>query len=146
MSILKIAAFVLAGIVASSLTGQQPPPSPPGSWSAERFEGAYLYNTFCASCHGKTGVGDGPMAGSLNVRPSNLSELAAHNGGLFPSDLVHRTIDGRQRVRGHGGPDMPVWGDIFSKTTVGWDPGTLQHRIDQLVQYVESLQARSGHE
>jgi mono/diheme cytochrome c family protein len=144
MSSIKIAAFVYAGAIALSVPLQQPPPSPPGSWSAQRTEGAYLFATFCATCHGKTGMGDGPMSASLNVRPANLTELASHNGGQFPSVLVYRTIDGRQRVRGHGGPDMPVWGDIFSKTTVGWDPAAVQHRIDRLVEYVESLQIRSG--
>ena len=39
----------------------------------------------------------------------------------LPIDLVFRTIDGRQPVRGHGGPDMPVWGDAFSKSREAGD-------------------------
>jgi putative copper resistance protein D len=48
--------------------------------------GAVLYAENCALCHGATGRGDGPAAGSLPIRPADLTEshLFAHSpGDLF---------------------------------------------------------------
>jgi hypothetical protein len=55
---------------------------------------------------------------------------------------VHQIIDGRTKVSGHGGPDMPVWGDAFMRTSDGADEASVQHRINALVDYLETLQAR----
>jgi mono/diheme cytochrome c family protein len=41
--------------------------------------GAELYQANCASCHGETGMGDGPLADGLSVQPgdfTNLEEMA----------------------------------------------------------------------
>src|SRR2546427_8478727 len=35
-----------------------------------------LFRSQCASCHGATGGGDGPLAKSLSVRPPALADLA----------------------------------------------------------------------
>ncbi|RME88944.1 MAG: cytochrome c [Anaerolineae bacterium] len=40
-------------------------------------QGQEVYTTYCASCHGDTGLGDGPAAASLDPAPANLQELAA---------------------------------------------------------------------
>src|SRR5215212_9425610 len=39
--------------------------------------GASVYQANCASCHGSLGRGDGPLAGSLNPRPADLSDPRA---------------------------------------------------------------------
>ncbi len=39
--------------------------------------GAKVFATNCASCHGETGRGDGPVATSLTPRPVNLVALQA---------------------------------------------------------------------
>lgn len=70
------------------------------------------YYTHCATCHGLEGRGDGPMAGVLTVPPTNLTELAAQNGGTFPLIRVVKRIDGRDPLVAHGSP-MPVFGDYF---------------------------------
>src|SRR5262245_12788456 len=36
--------------------------------------GKQVYEKNCASCHGKTGAGDGAMGAELNPKPSNLSD------------------------------------------------------------------------
>jgi hypothetical protein len=54
-------------------------------------------------------------------RPANLTENLKRNKGTFPRDLVFRVIDGRERVPGHGGPDMPAWGDAFTRSIEGGD-------------------------
>jgi mono/diheme cytochrome c family protein len=39
---------------------------------------------YCASCHGPMGRGDGPVAGELKTRPTDLTQLAKNNNGQFP--------------------------------------------------------------
>jgi hypothetical protein len=82
----------------------------------------------------------------MKRKPANLAEIAKRNGGVFPSDLVFRTIDGRQPVRGHGGPDMPVWGDAFSRSREAGDAARVKTVIDSLVGFLESIQLRSSHD
>ena len=70
------------------------------------------YHSHCATCHGLEGRGDGPMAGVLLIKPTNLTELTAQNGGTFPLKRVVLRIDGRDPLVSHGSP-MPVFGDFF---------------------------------
>jgi len=137
------AVFVTASLHSFAATGS-------AAWSAGTEEGqaqaqpgsagADLFRTYCIVCHGQTGVGDGPLASSLRRKPANLTEIAKRNGGEYPSQLIFRVIDGRQPVRGHGGPDMPTWGDAFSRTIEGGDEQSVRERIDALVKYLESIQ------
>ena len=107
--------------------------------------GGEVFRTYCASCHGTSARGDGPLASSMTRKPANLTEIAKRNGGQFPSEIVFKTIDGRQRVRGHGGPDMPVWGDAFSKSREAGDADRVKAVIQSLVDYLDSLQLRPSH-
>jgi mono/diheme cytochrome c family protein len=113
---------------------------------AQTTTGREVFRTYCASCHGISARGDGVLAGAMNRKPSNLTEIARRNGGQFPSDVVFRTIDGRQPVRGHGGPDMPVWGDVFTKSRDAGDAERVKAVIQSLVQYLDSIQLRPAHE
>jgi universal stress protein A len=108
--------------------------------------GAEVFRTYCASCHGTTARGDGPLANAMSRKPANLTEIAKRNGGQFPPDLVFRTIDGRQPVRGHGGPDMPVWGDAFARSREAGDADRVKAVINSLVVYLESIQLRAAHD
>lgn len=107
--------------------------------------GADLFRTYCASCHGTAARGDGPLASAMIRKPADLTEIAKRNGGLFPSELVFRTIDGRKPIRGHGGPDMPVWGDAFARSRFGGDEESVRRTIQHLVDFLESIQARPVH-
>jgi mono/diheme cytochrome c family protein len=106
--------------------------------------GATVFSTYCASCHGTSARGDGPLASAMRRKPANLLEIAKRNGGVFPSEIVFKTIDGRQPVRGHGGPDMPVWGDVFAKSREAGDADRVTAVIQSLVQYLETIQLRSS--
>lgn len=108
--------------------------------------GGEVFRTYCATCHGTSGRGDGPLASSMNRKPANLTEIAKRNGGQFPTELVFKTIDGRQPVRGHGGPDMPVWGDAFAKSREAGDADRVKAVIQSLVDYLEGIQLRPGHD
>lgn len=104
--------------------------------------GSDLFRRYCASCHGPAARGDGQLADAMRRRPPNLTELRKRNSATYSSDLVYRIIDGRQAVRGHGGPDMPVWGDAFSRSLEGSSEDAIRMRIQALVDYLESIQVR----
>jgi mono/diheme cytochrome c family protein len=80
----------------------------------------------------------------MRRRPADLTEIAKRNKGVYPADEVFRIIDGRRPVRGHGGPDMPVWGDVFARAAGGADPAVVESRIKALVAYLETIQARTA--
>ncbi len=108
------------------------------------YLGSHLYRTYCAVCHGKAARGDGPLADQMKTRPPALTHFAQRNGGTYPSALVARIIDGRQPLPGHGGPDMPVWGDVFKASRTGSSEAAVKARIDALVNYLESLQEKQA--
>ena len=87
--------------------------------------------------------GDGPIASSLTARPSDLTGLAARNGGAFPVDQVTAKIDGREEVKAHGPRDMPVWGDalVWPEEDTPARREQVRRRIADLVEYLHSLQA-----
>jgi mono/diheme cytochrome c family protein len=125
-------------IGATAAWGQQLP-SPPGQPS---YSGSDLFKTYCAACHGTSAHGDGPLAANMKKPPPDLTLFAARNGGVFPSALIARIIDGRQPVTGHGGPDMPVWGDAFKASRVDSSEEAVQARIKALVEHLERIQER----
>ena len=106
--------------------------------------GSTVFRTYCASCHGESAQGDGPLAAALRRRPPDLTAIAARHDGAFPTEKVYRIIDGRERVPGHGGPDMPVWGDAFLRSSESATKETVSARIRRLVEYLDSIQRRKG--
>jgi mono/diheme cytochrome c family protein len=132
-------ALVVATLVllpaGSAAWGEQADPD------AGNVAGSYTFRTYCATCHGKEAKGDGPLAESLRFRPSDLTLLARRNGGTYPAETVYRTIEGRKPVKGHGGPDMPVWGDAFKNVESGFSEEKVKERINGLVEFLKSIQA-----
>ena len=138
-----VAAALAIALLLTPLAAAAQTPAPSNAQQA--IAGAELFRTYCAVCHGSGARGDGPLASSMTRRPADLTEIAKRNGGLFPSELVFRTIDGKKPVRGHGGPDMPVWGDAFARSRDGGSEDKVKQMIDSLVNYLESIQARIVH-
>jgi mono/diheme cytochrome c family protein len=107
------------------------------------LDGAPLYRSYCASCHGLSGRGNGPMAEFLRVPPSDLTQLTRRHGGTFDDDEVARAIDGRSRIGAHGPSDMPVWGDAFSSSLArGGSELAYRGRVRAIVRHLASLQER----
>ena len=102
--------------------------------------GEALFKTYCASCHGRSAKGDGPIAEHLRSRPPDLTLITKRAGGKFDDDRVYRIIDGRQPVRGHGNADMPVWGDAFKRSGQSGTEDAVRARIRALVDHIRSLQ------
>ena len=107
------------------------------------YSGRALYETYCLSCHGDQGKGDGSFAKLLRKSPADLTQITPLADGSFPAVQVFRTIDGRDPVAGHGGGDMPVWGDAFAKSRDGSSPEAVKAKVDALVRYVRTLQPKS---
>ncbi|HSG41212.1 MAG TPA: cytochrome c, partial [Thermoanaerobaculia bacterium] len=106
--------------------------------------GRRTYSVYCASCHGLSGRGDGPVAGDLKVAPTDLTRLAARNEGRFPQDRTYQAIDGRLETRGHGTSRMPVWGATFQVSGSDHDQEReVRERILDLLSYIESIQRRN---
>jgi mono/diheme cytochrome c family protein len=102
--------------------------------------GAQLFRSYCVSCHGLEGRGDGPIAANLRVAPADLTRVAKRNHGKYDSDKVRRAIDGRGPREIHGGSDMPVWGDAFKRAGEGFNEAKVKERIDALVDHIATLQ------
>jgi mono/diheme cytochrome c family protein len=102
--------------------------------------GRFQYQTYCATCHGVSGAGDGRMADVLLSKPADLTRLSKGNEGKFPFWRVYRVIDGREEVKAHGPRSMPIWGSWFQKTE-GNDL-LVTGRIFELVYYLKSIQEK----
>ncbi len=106
--------------------------------------GALTYRTYCQSCHGPEGRGDGSLAAELKHPPADLSSLARRAGGRFPTLEVRRKIDGRDPAPSHGPSEMPVWGPTFELR--GEDSPEVERRIDDLVALLRTLQSNPAPE
>lgn len=128
------AMILTAILLGASYQGDRPNPGAAAS-------GGQSFRTYCASCHGAEGKGDGPLAEHLKVAPADLTQISQSNNGTFPFDEVRKKIDGRDAVRGHGTSDMPVWGDAFKTTDT---EEQAEKRIDDLTHFLWSIQVVSG--
>jgi mono/diheme cytochrome c family protein len=117
------------------------------SQEAEVIEsGKYEFHQNCVICHGIDGKGDSAMM-NLNLlaaKPPDLTQISKQHDGKFPFWLVYRIVDGREPVKGHGTPDMPIWGDLFAMQG-GRELSSetkATGRILNLVYYLQSIQEK----
>ena len=103
--------------------------------------GQEMFNSYCAACHGVDGKGAGPAASALKVTPTDLSGLAAKNGGKYPSLHVSSVLRGEGDMPAHGSKDMPIWGKLFWSMS-GGQQAEVQQRVSNLNRYIESLQKK----
>ena len=110
------------------------------------MSGQALYGRFCASCHGMTGRGDGPVASSFKVEVPDLTLIARRAQGSYPRDRIEKIIDGRFVVGAHGSRTMPVWGEDLSRLEIGNPDAERATRviIGRLADYVWLLQKSSA--
>lgn len=142
--VLALTCLVLATLGAAA----QDPAGGGAAESADTARAAYgksVFRVYCVSCHGDNADGDGRLAEYLTVKPADLTTIAKRNDGEFPAQRIHRVIDGREKVPGHGS-EMPVWGDAFQRAdSLDTQPPDererqVERKIDSLVHYLWSIQ------
>jgi mono/diheme cytochrome c family protein len=139
--IAALAVMWLASLTAMAAPSAQTIQSP-GTFLGESLVGKDSFEAYCASCHGSKGLGDGPVAEALRRTPANLTLLAAGNSNRFPRERLVTSLMGEGRtVAAHGTTEMPIWGPLFR---VFESDTRARVRIDNLVAYIETLQAGSG--
>jgi mono/diheme cytochrome c family protein len=103
--------------------------------------GKEMFISYCATCHGKDGKGDGPAAAALKSPPADLTTLAKRHDGKFPEAYVGNTLRSGVSGGAHGSTDMPIWGPLFASVS-GRDQAIVNMRIGNLIRYLESIQAK----
>ena len=134
-------AIVVFALFVSVMTRAQTGSPAPG-FLGDSLVGKDSFEAYCATCHGSAARGDGPVAGALKGTPADLTMLAGHNHGVYPRDRVRAVLTGAGRtVAAHGTTEMPIWGPLFRAFE---SDARVRVRIDNLVNYLETVQARPG--
>ncbi len=115
-------------LLAGAALAAAPRSAPTDSASLEA--GRKLYAQYCMTCHGNTGLGDGPTGKSLSPRPRNFQK---------PSELKSRNDEEMFKVISKGGPSLRL-----SPLMVPWGSVLKEGQIGQVVAYVRSLAHAAG--
>jgi mono/diheme cytochrome c family protein len=85
------------------------------SWGQNQAGGKNVYMTYCASCHGERGKGDGTAAMSLPAKPADHTDGAIMNqlNDKFLYDIIAK---GGGAVGKSG--FMPSWGGALSDSQI----------------------------
>ncbi len=134
-----IPALTATALITVLITACTPEPEMP-----DRAEGKSVFIENCAVCHGATGQGDGPAATDMRPKPSDLTQLAARNKGVFDRAAVLSMIDGYTRPELAGGT-MPEFGDFLDGDSVPVDTGggvftPTPRPLAAVMLYLETLQ------
>ena len=71
--------------------------------------GATLFKTYCATCHGVSAKGDGPVAKGMKPKPADLTAMAGqHTDG----DIAWKIANGKGL--------MPEWQKVLNENQI-WD-------------------------
>ena len=81
------------------------------SRAADSAKGQEIYTTFCATCHGPTGLGDGIAAAALDPKPRDLSSAAILEG--YTDEYLVNVITNGGAAVGKS-PMMTAWAGIIS--------------------------------
>ena len=132
---LVVALVATLSLVSSAFAAEK------ASAADEVRDGQKYFMLYCASCHGKNGAGDGPVAKSLTKPPANLRLLSEMFGSPLPAARLANLIDGRDAVRAHGTAEMPVWGERLYASGEG-ERGELGigEIIGKIVAYLDTIQ------
>ncbi len=95
--------------------------------------GKELFSTYCVSCHGASGKGDGVAGAALNPKPASFGDKAFWEGKSSAGDP--RTDEHLKKVIKEGGaaaglsPLMAPWGAVLDT----------DEKLDAVVAYVKSF-------
>ena len=89
-------------------------------------DGATTFASFCSTCHGSGGKGDGPAAAALTPKPRDFTAA---------DFWTTRTEEGMKKVIKEGGaasgmsPVMPAWGASLTEA-----------QVDEVLAFIKTLQ------
>lgn len=138
---LTLCGFGLTLIIAGAFSAQSTIAAQEPASRTSLVIGANNFAQYCVACHGTDAKGTGALAATLKPKPANLTLLASHNAGTYPREMVLQVIDGSKKTKGHGGGDMPQWGEAFRAST-GVSEADAKRRIQALTDYLETLQQK----
>lgn len=104
----------------------------PNAGAGDADAGKTVYQTYCMSCHGESGKGDGPVGAALNPHPRDFSVGAfkydANGDGKPGEDADLKMIVANGAAAYGGSPLMAPWGGALS-----------DEDIENVIAYVRSL-------
>ena len=130
----RLSIFAVAGLMAAC-GGSEPAANTPSSAPAATatapapapaaFSAEGTFNTVCATCHGSTGMGDGPAGMALDPRPASFAD---------PAFWETRDDDHIFKVIKEGGASVGR-----SALMVGWGALYSDDQIHEIVEYVKTF-------
>jgi len=106
--------------------------APISALAGDAAAGKSKYDMFCASCHGPTGKGDGPVAVAIKPPPRDFSEGAfkfdTDDSGEPGSDADLKNVIANGAAKYGGNMMMAAWGGTMTDADV-----------DNVVAYIRSL-------
>ena len=120
-------------LLALSLIGLELPAS---AWAGDAAAGKVIFEANCASCHGVSGKGDGPVGAALDPRPRDFTvadfKFDADGSGTpgDDSDLVMVIQNGAMKFG--GSPLMAPW------------PTLTEVQVTDIIAHIRSLKAADG--
>jgi high-affinity iron transporter len=113
-------------------------------------QGAQLFSSACASCHGATGRGDGPAASGLNPKPASF-QSAEVMAGLTPFkafNVIRFGVKGTAMVPFDALDEAQRWALAFYVLTLRYPPCdhvAVRLRLDELANHTDiELGAQAG--
>ena len=104
---------------------------PLGASAGDAAAGKTVYTTNCASCHGDSGKGDGPVGAALDPRPRDFSagdfKFDTDGDGQAGSDADLKAVITKGAGDFGGSPLMAPWAHLPASD------------IDNLIAYIRSL-------
>lgn len=88
--------------------------------------GEAVFKTYCSSCHGETGAGDGAAAAAITPKPANFADQK--HAATVSDEYIYKMIKDGGAANGKS-PFMVAWGPVLS------DDGKLR----DVAAYVRSL-------
>ena len=95
---------------------------------ADAAQGAKVFKMYCETCHGPTGLGDGPVGKTLVPPPRNFQEAKFKYGD---TDQDHFNVITNGAASKGGSPLMAPWGAVIPEAD-RW----------ALVKYIDSLKKK----